>query len=459
MPAVSSYVPDSPPAKLWELLRRNRRFRRVVERMLVLQERCESGSPEERRASKSTGHHILKRIQDNGNSFGHLALQWLVPQPLFVVQEAVIDVVDISPARKVAPLRFNKIGRGITPDPSDPTWKWFVSKPRLQRSASSQANAAGWPFRWGPRITTTISKDDRIKTHFHDGVAAWREWFAAHTFTVDTPWNHAPPDFQRHWEGLWNEQTGAHQAAFETNYFEGWSLPGLVERGQGAIKAANQCIRDLTNDLDNVRKGRPEEVCPPVPTRGGRSLRDIPQFTLPLSEVENTRMIQFSKFAGQRVLVLPRLMSKQSAHEVLRRLVAALSADLPRTHELLGTDSAWRVYLGIEQCRPAGSDDFGAAVGPFFFSRVKLSSLKPFGVSDKVIQKWVVGGKLKPLPSNPTPKDSSEYRSIEKAWGEIATQDRQTNRHFERWVQFLDQLSCATFPRLDFLKLERATPH
>lgn len=454
MPSTQPYLPDSPPAKLWELLRRNRQFRRVVERMRILRERCETGSPDERRASLNTGLQILKCIQGNGNVFGSLALQWLAPQPRFEVWEAVADAED----KAVGPIRYERMGTGITPDPKDATWQWFEREPGPLGSVDSQANAAGRPLRWGPQITTTISKDQRIKSSFPDGVTAWREWFATHTFTVDTPWSDAPPDFQSQWKWHWESLTGTNHAAFETDFFQGWSLPGLIQRSGDTIKSANQCIRDLAADLDNVRKGHPEKVCPPVPTRSGNSFRGIPQFDLTLSEVEQTKRIQFQLTAGKRALVLPRLISKKDAHQVFRRLASALSADLPRTRELLGTASVWKVYLAIEQYRPPGSDGFSAAMGPFFLSRVKLRSLNAFGVSNKDRQEWFVDGKLKPLPSDSTPEDSAKYRLLEKAVIQIASEDRKTNRHFERWVQFVEELSFATFPRLDLNKLEQAPP-
>src|SRR5688572_30716903 len=76
---------DQIPAKIWELLRRNPQFRAIVRRLNLL-------DAKERSNYEGTGQYhgpawiksfrLVERIESQ-HPFAGVALQWLVPEPLF----------------------------------------------------------------------------------------------------------------------------------------------------------------------------------------------------------------------------------------------------------------------------------------------------------------------------------------------------------------------------------------
>ena len=251
-----NYVPDSPAAKLWELLRRNPQFRADVDRLARLRTNTRSPVRRTRLRALEQGSKFLQGVQSR-NEFAHLALQWLEPQPLFIEERVVPRNEPEAPARQVIVGRIVRLGFGLTPNTRDGSWQWFKAKAGRLGSAESQANHAGWPMRWGPRVVRRVARDSKGADRSFDPIAEWADWFDRHTFTVHSAWPDSPPGFRRDWELLWRDCSGTGQKASLTDLNRGWSPSGIVARALQEIREANRYIQALLGDLDLERRGFP----------------------------------------------------------------------------------------------------------------------------------------------------------------------------------------------------------
>ncbi len=227
------------PAKVWELLRRNDRFKMAVARIEDLDRRPRMADVGLQRRPREIGLAMVRRLGEL-HSFAGVALQWLVPEPLFEIHHVAIPAsVDLT-GKAFAPLETVKLQEGITPDPADAN-HWRTFEPHGQQDAQSVANRAGRPWRRGPHIQFQTSDDPR----FCSKVDPLKEWCDYHTdgrkFTLGTPWRDAPPQFKREFCFLWryldsrttNPITGTRIDApreHETNFFQGWSLLSAIGR-------------------------------------------------------------------------------------------------------------------------------------------------------------------------------------------------------------------------------------
>jgi len=458
MTAETPYMPDSPAAKLWELLRRNPRFREDVERLTRFRKDTKSPVRRTRLRALNGASKFLREVQAR-NEFAHLAFQWLVPQPLFTERDQVPKDDQKAQSRGVILWRTIRLGFGVTPDTNHESWKWFNEKPGPFGSPDSQANQSGRLMRWGPEVVRWLIHGSRENSCSFDYITEWADWFARHTFTVDSAWLDAPPGFRRDWESIWRRCSGIGQRARHTDFHRGWRPSEIVARARQEIREANRYIQALLGDLDRERQGLPGTTAPAIPTAGGGRLRRYRRFGLHLSEAEEAGLIRFD-FTQHRVLVeLPPLLSQQAARLVLRNLESEIKNGLPKVHELLGTRRAWETCLAVEPFRERGAADLGKAMGQFFRSRVRVADLRDSGLPKEHIWRWLKGDGLRPLPSNATDAEAAEHRDVETAVSRAATEDRQRNRHLEDWVRFLDDLSAATYPTFDAKELSRKTPH
>jgi len=195
---MPAHKPAMEPAeKLWELLRRNPRFRRTAAKMV--------GWAQNVAANRDKGFVLLSRLEGRPGKPGNLiaaeALRWLAPDPWFVIEE--------KDEEKDGQKRVTRLGVGTTPDPEGKKgWRWFDRGPDGKGNPWRKANVTGLPHRWGPEIKTP------------GRIAGWRQYFDRRAFTMDTPWDDAPAGFKdrlrRHWAAL----PGMGVRVVRTRYFE-----------------------------------------------------------------------------------------------------------------------------------------------------------------------------------------------------------------------------------------------
>ncbi len=168
------------------------------------------------------------------HGFAGVAIQWLVPEPLFEIHHVAIPAnLDLA-TKDYAPLVTLKLQEGITADPNDRA-NWRTFEAHGDQDAQSVANCNGRPWRRGPHIHLQTSDDPRFCSKV-DPVKEWREYFAnGRKFTSETPWRDAPAQFKREFCFLWrhldsrttNPITGTRIDApreHETRFFSGWCM-------------------------------------------------------------------------------------------------------------------------------------------------------------------------------------------------------------------------------------------
>jgi len=286
-PAPYNPEADGHPAKLWEALRRNERFRATAGRVVAL---ATSKEPDNR----LTAENIISWVSRT-NSCAAAALQWLCPDAAFIFTHCrKVDGTD----QDGKPCKFHLQWRGTSPDLpplSDPAWQVQDGKP----------NAGGLPMRVGPLVWQTDL--DPV-----DSFQQWREDKARlPSFTVDCAWPDTPRLFRsdlsfrwRHFEHGINPHTGRPDfllSARETRFFEGWNL----------------------EDFDSSRHAGLVKV-------------------LEFNELARCRVFAIRKL---------RYASASEIDEMLQAISARLKADLVCKGEILGTKTQWDVFLAVERNR------------------------------------------------------------------------------------------------------------
>jgi len=228
---------EQTPAKIWEMLRRNDRFRKAVARLDELDKRPRLDDSSPQRCPREIGLAIVERL-GKSHSFAAVAIQWLVPEPLFEIHHvAILANLDLT-SEVTAPLATLKLQVGITANPEDKA-HWRTFETHGKEDAQTVTNFNGRPWRRGPHIHLQTSDDSRFCDKV-DPVQEWRAYFTdGRKFTVATPWRDAPPQFKREFCFLWryldsrttNPITGTRIDApreHETGFFFGWSLLSCV---------------------------------------------------------------------------------------------------------------------------------------------------------------------------------------------------------------------------------------
>lgn len=215
------------PAKIWELLRRNDRFRADVECLRKLDEK-------ERATYASSGKYhgpawkkscALVRKVEPVHPFAHVALMWLVPEPLLTVVRRTFGRNCKSIRERLSPIRPSDL------DSTEKAWPW--------RSAGSHQ---GWPTVRGPEILHLTSN----KRKHCDRVIflnEWRGWKPdVPMFDCNTPWPMTPEGFRHKFMFLWRSRYDCRPEnpitknrcdsphPHEVGFFRHWSRgnPGLV---------------------------------------------------------------------------------------------------------------------------------------------------------------------------------------------------------------------------------------
>jgi hypothetical protein len=233
------------PAKIWELLRRNTQFRTVAQRLISL-------DAKEKDNHERTGNyhgaawqrswHLLKRIERQ-HQFASVALQWLVPEPLFHCKVATWPRGKKWKKRGVFATRYIRIGHGVTPDVTDPSWVWRNPE-RLGANAH--------PMRRGPEIHLTKSKFKLLR----DSVNPIWEWSRySWPFTVDHSWAESPAEFRRQFEFIWRRDFDCRPfnpitqdrsdcaSPHEITFFHDWNLSNFQQSGKLTQKDLYQLCR------------------------------------------------------------------------------------------------------------------------------------------------------------------------------------------------------------------------
>lgn len=216
------------PAKIWELLRRNELFRRAVERLQELDR-----TPNDSNGIAWARAYRLLQFTQNRRPFAGCALEWLVPQPLFIVRKVVALPDPSNPSGNAVSVETILEGEGTTPNPEDRDhWRWEEVVPGQPRVSASL-------MRRGPRIEWQTSIIPSLQDRF-DPLKGWRDYQARFgTFTLEHSWKNAPPQFRRTFCWLWRRQdsratdpvTGKRRDAanpHETSFFDKWSLTSAL---------------------------------------------------------------------------------------------------------------------------------------------------------------------------------------------------------------------------------------
>jgi len=175
------------PAKIWELLRRNGRFQKAVERLIELDKRPAPESFSVIRAPSEIGYDMVGHLAET-NGFASVALKWLVPEPVFEVRHVEIRAnLDLT-GRKYAPLTNVKLELGTTADPTDvANWRVFEAVGNID--GDGVANISGRKPRRGPVISVNKSSNPKFCSQI-DHIQEWREYFSnGRKFTLATPSN------------------------------------------------------------------------------------------------------------------------------------------------------------------------------------------------------------------------------------------------------------------------------
>ena len=186
------------PAKIWELLRRNEPFRTEVKRLSSLDQRARKEASKycaiasqynqaiankdaklakyqqryervKHRPARSKAFALIESHQQM-HPLAAVALQWLVPEPLFFANRKRDGHAEE--------------GSGCFPDPNNPSWTWW-------RNDTPQGAVGHYRVR-GPEIAG----------HFEE----WQNWHLGQSlFQCETSWNRLPKSFKAEFIRVWRE--------------------------------------------------------------------------------------------------------------------------------------------------------------------------------------------------------------------------------------------------------------
>lgn len=207
------------PAKLWELLRRNAAFQEAFARLLAYDQKSRKSKHYPNSEWQKRAEVLLRRCAQN-NSFAAIALQWLVPEPVFWIdrrngRKGWID------------------GCGLTPDTRDRSWHW--------RPRDNQPHPSIIWSRRGPQLWHTSRKGRAFLEwkgwHKTKGWHLGRKWF-----DCSTAWPGTPAGFRHAFSFLWRSRYDSRPVnpitrnridcprVHEVLFFEGWRLADLLAR-------------------------------------------------------------------------------------------------------------------------------------------------------------------------------------------------------------------------------------
>jgi hypothetical protein len=310
------------PAKIWELLRRNDRFRRAVRRLTDLDTQVAHLSKAEPRCAHPAwraAFQMIKALSRAGrHPFAACALEWLVPEPIFRIRQVAPRPSKEGGRRLVTVLR----GEGTTPDPRDKrSWRWFsdMARPRLR---------GGW-IRRGPELRRRTKEDPRV-TDKGEAFKEWEDYGSDHgPFTGEDSWRDAPPEFRRRFLRLWRqlesrsadpaiEDRAGSPELHEENFFVGWRLQDLLsaaaETGSLSVEAVARSLR-----FDELA-------------------RDYRLFAVPKAVRTRSEARRLARWIFDQLLI--------------RENGSALP---DREREIFGTELQWRIFLTVAALQQDGA--------------------------------------------------------------------------------------------------------
>ena len=243
---------EQTPAKIWELLRRNKSFRADVERLIKL-------DAKERDDWKKTGKYhgeawkkscrLIGRIKGQ-HPFAGVALQWLVPEPLFHCYVSAWPRGKKWKKRPVFATRFIQTGKGLTPNIKDKHWVW---------RNEGKPDIAGHPIRRGPEVHWTKSRFKALRSKVNP-ILEWKQY--RWPFTTDHSWSDAPPQLRRDFLFIWRRHFDCRPknpisndrcdspSPHETNFFQGWNLLQRIMSNNCTMEDATRNVHftDLANN-------------------------------------------------------------------------------------------------------------------------------------------------------------------------------------------------------------------
>ena len=356
---------DGPAAKLWELLRRNKRFRQVARRIVKLASVPIPPTPTggnatpasapapaavaflkatRRRCKADTAINLIKQ----NNSFAAAALRWLCPDPTFrlIIPKCVDGTTSDGQPRK-----WDLVWMGTQPNPPPitvppsettkhrPTLDGQPLHPDWQVGDEEPMNVPG-PFRFGPRITQVQGDKPDL---FH----VWRQdQKTLPTFSIDLPWPQTPNLFRWHFEWLWRHiEHGTDQFSIR------------VGGGRGISHGAQQVEHGIEQGTVQFT-GRPDPLLSAFETDffQGWNLRDYDPYT-----VEHlTRILKFQRLSRCLVFAIPKVRSNGAEIDhMLKQIGGHLKAALVDQGDVLGSNNEWQVLLSVEQFEEQEGKDFG----------------------------------------------------------------------------------------------------
>lgn len=331
------------PAKIWELLRRNEKFKRTVARFQELDRRLQEANAaiktllgqgarfgedgergihldqlcEKSEFVRSQTGRLLEAVKAQ-HPFAGRALEWLVPEPLFIVSKVGLPEGFDLKGKSCAPHETISYGEGTTPDPRDRKhWHW-------RRLHPGKPDTRGGLMRRGPIVEWRTSAFAPFRSPVNP-IAEWKEHHQTHgPFTLADSWKNAPSHFKRIYCAIWrnfdnrakDSLTGLRFDAaneHEVNFFQGWRLGDqLAEATQRGSLIGDDVFHSL--QFDNLA-------------------RNFRVFAVPKS-----------------------ILTKGEANRLGKWLARELRKGLRNQTEMLGNETEWNTWLSEPQKHTAQSE-------------------------------------------------------------------------------------------------------
>lgn len=462
------------PAKLWELLRRNEKFKRQVQKLKRLRSASQTPTPDAKKSAKARSKEIEARrdahdqgralIQrfDASNSFAAVALMWLVPEPEFRVERYQVSKEKTRSRTDkkrafLARLENIGIGRGTTPDSSDDQhWRWFGS--------SSQENINGGLNRWGPRVRRVTDREDTLLPSRPDELQEWRQFFSGgREFNLKTAWPNTPPQFRREFSDCWKNLRGGPMKIWTTDFFQEWALDSVLARAHKAIQECHNVILNLIATIDsisrkNFNKSNPRE-CPKV----GSVLERIEVPTFRIQKIERVRCIQFDVLRRHMVLAATPPRTTADAAALGQILTRALQKQLEKGYQTLGTEAEWQDFLRVERALSEGGTSVGTALRTVLFRdyvEVQIKRNKDYLKIAPLIERWWKNGHLLPLASGSTRCDRANRKRARALVNPLLRKAQQSySTTIRSRYDHIKSLIAETFPVLGVNCLFKPSKH
>lgn len=403
----SGYIPDEPPAKMWELLRRNLAFQKAA---VSLRSRHELQLRHSSAAESERVDADLRRSlagSDKRNPFAGIALRWMAFPPLFICEA-------ISPQN---PRNKRKSVAAITSEAS------FSQASRGPFFKIQPHDTAAAVARWlGPEIRRIKSSNPHLLHLQRDEIFEWEWWQHkagnSERISFNTPWLKTPPPFQRAFRAVWSNVFKPYPVT-ETEFFKGWNLGRAFTRS----------------------------------VRGSSAFQP--------SQIERQRAIQFDLLTGKRHFTVPHLFTRKDVDHALEELKRQLLKDLPATHELLGPPEFWKDFIAVDAIARGEAVETGEAIRRHIYRSPEMKlALEKSGLPPELIRRHFQNGALVAPGPGASALQRREWEKVKSRLGESIREVNQRKRPtIKRRVEFMHTLVNSVFPRLNLAVLLAKPQH